>query len=158
MLKNRKKLLTIVGKLLIIVALIAIFILLQMATGTIPPWRRGALTDIYGFDSLEIYSLYVYSMREGDILFSTDEDDLNKISETLIDLNWHRVWFSEGMTLDKLEDTLQIYVVYRDANNNEESLLIYCTGDDSIVIRASKDVTYQTSGGYDLSWIYESNK
>lgn len=148
---------------LTVVVIIVVSILLLMVTDIIP-WRIGPLTKIYNYDSYKIFSLYVYNRQDGEILFSTDENDLKKICDTLIDLDWHPVWLSRSAG-GALVDAVQVYVVYQNDNGDEKRLLIYCTGDETISVHAldvpnyrRADIDYQVSGGYDLSWIYKSDR
>lgn len=144
---------------------IAIIILLLMVTDTIL-WRSGSLADIYGCNSYEISSLYVYSMQDGDILFSTEEKDLDKICDTFIHLDWHPIGATQScISLDTLRNTLQVYVVYKNSSGDERGILIYCTGGDTISVHAlnipryrKSDMDYQVNGGYDLSWLYELDR
>lgn len=147
-------------------AMVILFLLWLFASDAIR-WRSGPLTRIYDFgEGYQMVSMDVYSRRDGEIFFSADERELDKLRETFLDLDWRPADSSVSIGADSaLLDKVRICVFYQNEAGNQKALEIYCTGDDTINVRAfgmpayrKNFLDYQAAGGYDLGWMLNGKR
>lgn len=142
---------------IVIFLLICVCIAFLLITETVP-FRRGALSDIYGYEA-DGYSasLMVLSTDGGEISI-TSPDILAALTEGFLNLNWTpRLWTRDGESAVEAEFTLW----FTDDCEDSKRLDIVCYDDMTIKVTAEaakyrrRTISYTTEAAYSLAWLTE---